>query len=99
MVFGVVSIGADEWRRRLGVAMEMRPTIGVRPDEAEKGSEKRTLLFVPLLGVLVGIAGDDGRSGIGSALILQRRARLTAIGRLMSSMMIQLTMSTTNTQY
>jgi hypothetical protein len=99
MVFGVVSIGADEWRRRLGVATEMRPTIGVRPDEAEKGSEKRTLLFVPLLGVLVGIAGDDSRSSIGSALILQRRARLTAIGRLMSSMMIQLTMSTTNTQY
>lgn len=99
MVFGVVSTGADEWRRRLGVATEMRPTIGVRPEEAENGSEKRTLLFVPLLGVLVGIAGDDGKSGMGSVFMLQRRARLNAMGRLMSSMMIQLTMSTTDTQY
>jgi hypothetical protein len=88
MVLGVVPTGAEEWRRRLGVATEKRPTIGVRPLEEFEipGSENLTFLLETVLGVLAG-TGEEGMSHDGSGLMMLRRERLTAIGRLRSSMM------------
>lgn len=84
LVLGLVATGAEEWRRRFGVATEKRPTIGVRPLE-RPGSEKRTFLLETVLGVLAGIGmGEEGMSD-GSGLMLLRRERLRAIGRLRSS--------------
>lgn len=77
-MLGVVWIGRDECRRRLGVATVKRLTMGVNPDEEAPGSEKRTRRLAPRLGVLEGI-GDEGMSG--SGLMLLRRERLIAMGR------------------
>ena len=63
--------------------------MGVKPlDEDEiPGSEKRTFLFEIVLGVLAGIGEEGMLSHDGSGLMMLRRERLTAMGRLRSSMM------------